>query len=49
MCGVGYVCGGMMLVCGVDGVVDVFDVTRFGRTSATRAEIRSRDDLDGGG
>lgn len=48
-CGLGYVCGGGMLACGVDGAVDVFDVTRPGRTPATRAETRSRDDLDGGG
>ena len=48
-CGVGYVCGGTMLACGVDGAVDVFDVTRPGRTPAMRAETRSRDDLDGGG
>ena len=42
-CGVGYVCGGTVLACGVDGAVDVFDVTRPGRTPAMRAETRSRD------
>ena len=41
--------GGTMLACGVDGAVDVFDVTRPGRSAVMRAETRSRDDLDGGG